>query len=49
MPEQPEIHWLWYFGVLFGLILLGGCLGTYLARRSGNEERRTHRRTWPKV
>lgn len=52
MPEQPEIHWLWYLGmVVFAVVLLGGCIGTYLVRRDekAREERRTHRRTWPKV
>ena len=46
MPEQPEIHFLWYYGVVFGLILLGGIWGTIRARRIAKwEERRTHRRT----
>ncbi len=47
MPEQPEIHFLWYYGVVFGLILLGGIWGTIRARRLAKEERftPTHRRT----
>ena len=47
MPEQPEIHWLVYFGFVFGLILLGGIWGTIRARRLAKEERftPTHRRT----
>lgn len=52
MPEQPEIHFLWYFGVVFGIILLVGICGTIveLARhRNAEEQRRTHRRTWPKI
>ena len=57
MPEQPEIHFLWYFGAVFGFVLLCGFYWAFLAWRSdkANEERRrkaekftpTHRRTWP--
>ena len=51
MPEQYEIHWLWFYGVAFGLILLGGIWGTIRARRLEKENRfrPTHRRTYPKV
>ena len=55
MPEQPEIHWLWYYGFALALTLLVGIVGTYLVLRKdkANEERRrkaekftpTHRRT----
>ena len=54
MPEQPEINFLWYVGmIVLGLMFLGGCVGTYLVRRHEKlkEERfrPTHRRTYPKV
>lgn len=51
MPEQPEIHFLWYYGAVFGFVLLCGFYGAFLQwrRRKANqlreEERRTHRRT----
>ena len=52
MPEQPEIHWLWYYGVVFGLILLVGICGAIVERaRNRNAEKftPTHRRTYRKV
>lgn len=46
MPEQPEIHWLWYYGLILAVILVVGIWGTVRARRMAKwEERRTHRRT----
>ncbi len=51
MPEQPEIHWLWFYGLAFALILFAGILGTIQERRrrKANRFRPTHRRTYPKV
>ncbi|KKM73759.1 hypothetical protein LCGC14_1407250, partial [marine sediment metagenome] len=42
MPEQPEIHFLWYFGAVFGFVLLCGFYGAFLQWRcdKANEERR---------
>jgi len=55
MPEQPEIHWLWFFGLLFGFVLLCGFYGAFLAwleikaeEEEEEEEEKftpTHRRT----
>ena len=51
MPEQPEIHWLWYYGFALALALAVGIWGTMRARRLAKEEKftPTHRRTYPKV
>ena len=50
MPEHPEIHWLWYYGIIFAVFLVLGFVGSAIAqwRRKSNDERRTHRRTWEK-
>ena len=47
MPEQPEIHWLWYYGFALVLILLVGIVGTISERRRRKAEKftPTHRRT----
>lgn len=52
MPEQYEIHWLWYYGIAFGILWVLFAITT-LAKaerryRKSTDDRRTHRRTWPK-
>ena len=50
MPEQPEIHFLWYYGFALALILFAGIVGTIQERqrRKENRFRPTHRRTYPR-